>query len=70
MSQLQIPKELLVGFLEEAEESLAGAEPLFVQLEANPSDKNILDRIFRPLHSIKGNAAYFGLMRVKDSLAA
>jgi two-component system chemotaxis sensor kinase CheA len=66
MSQIQIPRELLVGFLDEAEESLASVEPLFVQLESRSSDKEALDRIFRPIHSIKGNAAYFGLMRVKE----
>lgn len=66
MSQIQIPRELLVGFLDEAEESLASVEPLFVQLESRSSDKQALDRIFRPIHSIKGNAAYFGLMRVKE----
>ncbi|MBK9576463.1 MAG: Hpt domain-containing protein [Fibrobacteres bacterium] len=66
MSEVQIPRELLVGFLDEAEESLASVEPLFVQLETRSFDKELLDRIFRPIHSIKGNAAYFGLMRVKE----
>lgn len=66
MSTVQIPRDLLVGFLDEAEESLAAVEPLFVQLETRPFDKELLDRIFRPIHSIKGNAAYFGLMRVKE----
>lgn len=66
MSAPEIPRDLLVGFLDEAEESLAAVEPLFVKLESHSIDKDVMDRIFRPIHSIKGNAAYFGLMRVKE----
>ncbi len=62
----EVNKELLLDFIDESLESLSGIESLFVKLETHPDDLKIVDSIFRPVHSVKGNAAYFGLMRVKD----
>ncbi len=57
--------ELLVGFIDESIDSLLAADGLFVALEANPTDMEIVNAIFRPVHSLKGNAAYFGFMKIK-----
>lgn len=62
----EVNKELLLDFIDESMDSLASIETLFVRLESSPGDTRIVDAIFRPVHSIKGNAAYFGLMRVKE----
>ncbi len=59
-------KELLLDFIDESLDSLGAVEGLFVRLEADPDDLKLVDSIFRPVHSIKGNAAYFGLMRIKE----
>ncbi len=59
-------KEILQDFLAEAEEMLEGLDTFFVQLEANPEDRTLLNEIFRTAHSIKGSAGFIGLTRVVD----
>lgn len=51
--------EIRVGFLSEAAESLAGLDEHFVAVEQG--DAEAVARIFRAVHSIKGNAATLGL---------
>jgi two-component system, chemotaxis family, sensor kinase CheA len=63
--EIEIDLELLAEFVDEAHEELAGLEPLFLELETNPGDVKIVEGIFRPVHTIKGNSAFFGLMKVK-----
>ncbi len=57
--------ELLAGFLDEAEESLATVGRLFIELERDPAAGGTIEAIFRPVHSLKGNAAFFGLLSIK-----
>jgi two-component system chemotaxis sensor kinase CheA len=56
---------LLQDFISESQELLDGLDPLFVSLEATPDDMSILDGIFRPVHSVKGNSGFFGLTNIK-----
>jgi len=65
-SMPEVNRDLLLDFVEESMESLGAVESLFVRLEENPEDPATVERIFRPVHSMKGNAAYFGLMRIKE----
>lgn len=60
-----IDQELLLEFLEEAIEGIDTASSLFIQLEKNPDDIEIIQAIFRPVHSIKGNSAFFNLIHTK-----
>ncbi len=60
-----IDPEVLAAFLDESDESLAGVDLSFVALETNPDDMETINGVFRAIHSIKGNSAFFGLMRVK-----
>lgn len=60
-----IDQEMLSDFIDESLEALSTIPGLFVDFEANPSELNLVEAIFRPVHSLKGNAAYFGLMKVK-----
>ncbi len=57
--------ELLASFLDETQESLGTLDSLFIQLEANPGDTQTVEAIFRPVHSLKGNSAFFGFMQAK-----
>ena len=57
--------ELLAGFLDEAEESLGTVGRLFVELERDPAVLATVEAIFRPVHSLKGNSAFFGLLTIK-----
>lgn len=57
--------QLLAAFLDETQESLASLAALFVALEAAPQAHETIEAIFRPIHSLKGNAAFFGFMATK-----
>jgi|GEM_PF-4343586 len=61
-----IDPALLQDFISESQEILDGLDPLFVSLEANPDDMSIVDGIFRPVHSVKGNSGFFGLTNIKN----
>ena len=53
-------------FVTEAEESLDRIDPLFVELETNGEDKEILNDIFRCMHTLKGAAGFLGFQPVVD----
>ncbi|HEY3304594.1 MAG TPA: chemotaxis protein CheA [Candidatus Binatia bacterium] len=55
---------VIQGFLEEAGDLLADFEAALLELEDNPANSEILNRIFRCAHTIKGNSAMLGLDRV------
>ena len=63
---LNADPELLAGFFDETRDMLATVGDLLVQLERAPGDRQIIEAIFRPVHSIKGNAAFFGFLRGKS----
>ena len=54
----------LQGFVDETNESLENIEAAFIQLETDPSDLEIINKIFRPVHSMKGNSGFFGLTNI------
>ncbi|MDB4942179.1 MAG: cheA [Labilithrix sp.] len=54
-------QSLLGTFFEEAEEHLASFEQGLLELDANPEDAEVIARIFRAAHSIKGASGTFGL---------
>ena len=47
-------------FLEEAFELLSDLEEALLELEDSPSDMELIGRVFRALHTIKGSGAMFG----------
>lgn len=47
-------------FKEEASELLAELESSLLELENNPDDEELIARIFRAMHTIKGSGAMFG----------
>lgn len=64
-SEMGIDPELHAEFIDEALDAMGQISDLFVRLEADPDNQDIMGAIFRPIHSIKGNAAFFGLMQTK-----
>ncbi|MDZ4163847.1 MAG: chemotaxis protein CheA [Smithellaceae bacterium] len=58
--------EIISDFLTEAEESLDTIDPLFVELEIRGDDKEMLNEIFRSMHTIKGAAGFLGFQPVVD----
>lgn len=51
-------------FYEEAAELLADIESALLELEEQPGDAEIIGRIFRAMHTIKGSGAMFGFENV------
>ena len=64
--QYDVDPEVMTGFLDESEESIATLDSLFVELEQQPKDKDIIGSIFRIAHSVKGLAAFLNLKAIKD----
>ncbi len=54
------------AFREEAAELLAELETALLELEDSPDDHELVDRVFRAMHTIKGSGAMFGF----DDVAA
>src|SRR5660397_135442 len=59
-------QEIVSDFVIEAEESLDRIDPLFVDLETKGEDQEILNDIFRCLHTLKGAAGFLGFQPVVD----
>ena len=55
---------LLETFFEETQEHLAAFEVGLLELEAAPNDREVMGRVFRAAHSIKGASGTFGLRDV------
>ena len=51
-------------FREEAEELLAQLESILLELEAAPTDQELINAAFRAVHTVKGSAGMFGFERV------
>jgi two-component system chemotaxis sensor kinase CheA len=57
---------LLAAFFDESLESLAGLEARLIDLhKAEDALRAEVDEIFRPVHTLKGNAPYFGFLRIQ-----
>ncbi len=58
MSQLCEDKELLEEFLAEATDLLDNVDDDLITLEKDPGNLDLLNRVFRAIHSVKGNASF------------
>lgn len=59
-------ESLLRDFIIEALEYIGEIEVNILNLERNPADKEYINAIFRPFHSIKGVASFLGLDHIRD----
>ena len=53
-------EEMLKEFLLETKELIEKLENDFVELESSPTDSDLLNEIFRSVHTIKGGAGMMG----------
>ncbi|WP_297211674.1 MULTISPECIES: chemotaxis protein CheA [Thermodesulfovibrio] len=58
--------EIINEFIVEAEEILEQLDPLFVELEQRGQDAEIINEIFRGMHTLKGAAGFLGFQNVVD----
>ena len=63
---LPIDAELLALFAAEALDHLGTIESSVLALEASPDDAEAINAVFRPFHTIKGNAAALGIHDVQE----
>ncbi|MFH1687336.1 MAG: chemotaxis protein CheA [bacterium] len=59
-------REIIEDFLVEADELVQFLDSAFVQLEAAPSDLDLLNEIFRAVHTIKGTSSFLGFEQVTN----
>lgn len=59
-------KAVMKTFLVEAEERLFEMEESLVELENRPDDEELIQKIFRGAHTLKGNASCLGFARVSE----
>lgn len=57
--------DLIQEFLAETTESLNALDLDIVKLEQNPNDKDLIGRIFRLVHTVKGTCGFLGLPRLE-----
>jgi two-component system chemotaxis sensor kinase CheA len=57
--------DLLRDFLTESNESLTVVDGELVKLEGDPNNKDVLQKIFRLVHTIKGTCGFIGLQRLE-----
>lgn len=53
-------------YLEEAGDLLGNLEASLLQLDENPEEKNLIEEIFRIMHTLKGNSAMFGFTNIAE----
>jgi two-component system chemotaxis sensor kinase CheA len=53
-------------FIEEALEHINDLESALLQLETVPDDKELIERVFRSMHSLKGGGAMFGFDKISE----
>ncbi|TAN44308.1 MAG: chemotaxis protein CheA [Nitrospirae bacterium] len=58
--------EIISEFVTEAEETIEKIDPMFVELETRGHDKDILNEIFRGMHTLKGAAGFLGFQQIVD----
>ena len=54
------------AFLVESNENISQMEGDMVALEQNPADRELLNRIYRTLHTLKGNCGFLGLNKLQS----
>lgn len=53
-------------FIEEANELISSLEESLLTLEDNPNNIECVEKIFRVMHTLKGNSAMFGFSKMED----
>jgi two-component system chemotaxis sensor kinase CheA len=56
--------EIMIDFVSEALENLEAIEVNLIELEQDPSNRDIINDIFRPFHTIKGVSGFLSLKKI------
>jgi two-component system chemotaxis sensor kinase CheA len=63
---VNVDEELVEAFLEESHENLDQLDLDLVALESRPHDPELLARVFRAIHTIKGTSGFLGYERLQS----
>src|SRR5579863_505527 len=68
MSEPNLDDELIQDYLAECREHLATIETELLAIETGGAeiDEQLVNRVFRAAHSIKGGAGFFDLVRIRE----
>jgi two-component system chemotaxis sensor kinase CheA len=66
LATLASDRELASMFVTEALDHLGTIESAVLQLESSPGDTKLLNDVFRPFHTVKGNAGALGVTSVQE----
>jgi two-component system chemotaxis sensor kinase CheA len=66
MSDMLQDASLLQDYLAECDELLQRLDQDLVSLETAPDDKDVLNRVFRAFHTIKGTSGFMGLTQIVE----
>ncbi len=66
MNQDSFDPAVFADFVLEAREHLETIEPNLLELEKDPENLDLLDYIFRPMHSLKGASGFLGLNSINN----
>jgi len=58
--------ELAAMFIADAADHLGTIEETILKLEASPADLKLVNDIFRPFHTVKGNAGVLGIISIQE----
>ena len=61
-----VPNALVQEFLIESFESLSNINDELTTYEKNPGDKELLNSIFRKVHTLKGSSSFLGLKKLQE----
>lgn len=65
-----IDSHVLEEFISDYRFAHSEIENLLISLESNPADNNLLNKLFREVHSIKGNSHFLGFHEMTEFLHA
>ena len=63
---IQLSSDSMKIFLTEAEERMISSQEKIMMLEEDPSDKSIINELFRNFHTIKGECGFLKLIRMGE----
>jgi two-component system chemotaxis sensor kinase CheA len=66
MNEMQQDAALLQEYLTECDELVQGLDQDLVRLETAPEDPDVLNRVFRAFHTIKGTSGFMGLTQIVE----
>ncbi|MGE4546600.1 MAG: Hpt domain-containing protein, partial [Desulfurella sp.] len=64
MSSFNEMDEILQDFIVETTELLEGLDEDLVALEKSPKDADLLNKVFRAFHTIKGSSSFLGFDKI------